>query len=123
MIASFFGWIFGLIGRLWDGFWNVSGKLLKLMLFTAASGAVGAMIAKFAGLGRSDVLYFFKCGAMAGFLVAGIKLLIDEVAVPLVHAQTDRERMRKRQEFERELAKSRSRSTHESVSNRLKHLQ
>ncbi len=123
MIASFFGWIFGLIGRIWDGFWNVSGKLFKLTLFTAASGAVGATIAKFAGLGTSDVLSWFKYGAMTGFLVGGIKLLIDEVAVPLVHAQTTRERMRKRQEFERELAKTRSRSTHESVSNRLKHLQ
>lgn len=123
MIGSFFGWIFGLIGRLWDGFWNVSGKLFKLALFTTASGAVGATIAKFAGLDGPDVIYFFKCGAMAGFLVAGIKLLIDEVAVPLVHAQTERERLRQRQEFERELARSRSRSTHESVSNRLKHLQ
>lgn len=122
MITSFIGWIFDLFGKLWDGFWNVCGKLFGLVLLTALCGVAGAIVAKLLGHGSDGAWHAFKLGACIGFLVGGLRLIINEVAVPLVHAQEKRLRESRRREIDIEVAKARALSARESVSKRLKHL-
>jgi hypothetical protein len=122
MLGNAIGSFFGLIGSVLSGFWNVLGKLGRLLVFTGLCGAAALAVHKFgAGTPGQDWLYF-KGGAFIGLLIGGIRLLINEVAVPLVHAQEQRRRFEARKEFDLQLAKARALSSRESVSNRLKHL-
>lgn len=122
MLGNAIGWIFHLIGRLWEGFWNVCGKLFGLAIFTIACGAAAAAFLKLSDAASKDAWLYFKGGAFIGFTLGGIRLLINEVAVPMVYEQERRARQQARKEFDLRLAKEQALARRESVSNRLKHL-
>ena len=122
MLGRLIDGTFDLIGALWNGFWNVFGKLFGLVVFTIACGAAAAAVIKIVDAGTKDAWLYFKGGACIGFLLAGIRLVINEVAVPLVHAQERRLREDRRRQLDIDLAHARALSGRESVSNRMKHL-
>ncbi|MEK7545929.1 MAG: hypothetical protein AAB554_02520 [Patescibacteria group bacterium] len=122
MIGKLIGWTFDFIARLWEGFWNVCGKLFGLAVFTVACGAASSAFIKIFGTASLDAWLYFKVGACGGFLFGGLRLLINEVAVPLVHAHEKRLRDERRREVDLQFARARALSNRETVSNRLKHL-
>ena len=122
MIGNAIGWFFDLIGKLWNGFWNVLGKLLGLVVFTIACGIAAVAVLKLGSPDSREAWLYFKGGACIGFILGALRLIINEVAVPLVHEQEARARMEARRQLELDLAKSRVAARQESLSNRLKHL-
>lgn len=122
MIGNAIGWTFDLIGKIWNGFWNVCGRLFGLLVFTAACGIAAVAFLKLRNEASTEAWLYFKGGAMVGLILGGIRLLINEVAVPLVHDQEARARMEARRELETQIARSRAAARQESISARVKHL-
>lgn len=122
MIGNAIAWVFDLIGRIWEGFWNVCGRLFGLVAFTAACGVAGAAFLRLADPSSHDGWLYFKGGATIGFIIGAIRLLINEVGVPMVHAQEERERQRKKKEIDQQLARERAKARQEDLSRRLKTL-
>jgi hypothetical protein len=122
MLGTIVGWLFDLLCRLWDGFWNVSGKLARLVFLSALGGLCVAALGKLHGANADEAWYLFKIGGFIASGILGIRLLINEVGVPLVHAQEERERQRKKMEFDLQLARERAMARQEDLRRRLRTL-
>lgn len=86
-------WIFKAIGTLWDSFWNVVSKLFGSVLI---GGVIALLVMTVARIATDD--YETRIAVFVGILCAVVRLLINEVAAPLVEAQRARETDRRKLE-------------------------
>jgi NADH:ubiquinone oxidoreductase subunit 6 (subunit J) len=104
MLGKLIGWsiggIFTIIGSIWNVICTLFGYAFLALIVGLCVSAAGMIF-----MGDPVI----RWAVMLGVLVGGIKFLVNEVAVPQVHAHERRERERQRAEFEAEWARSASR--------------
>jgi hypothetical protein len=85
-------WIFDLLAKLWDGFWNVIGKLIGSLFLAALICMIFTIVAKLT-TGEFEV----ETAIFAGAFIAAVKLIVNEIVAPLFyqHGKLERERRKR----------------------------
>lgn len=84
-------WIFDLIGKLWDGFWNVIATLLGSLFLAALICMIVTIIAK---LTTGD--FEVETAVFVGAFCAAVRLIFNEIVAPLLNRNEKEDRERRK---------------------------